>query len=419
MKNDSINQTGLNFAKGSASISLLTKSGVIIPDPSSVFIDQSVGEDKIAPGTVIHPFCRISGEKTSIGQKCVLGAEGPVTIENCQLGAEVKLNGGYFSGATFLDGSSMGSGAHIRPGTLLEEFSSGAHSVGLKQTVLFPYVVLGSLINFCDCLMAGGTGRKNHGEVGSSYIHFNFTPHQDKATPSLIGDVPRGVLLDQPPVFLGGQGGLVGPALVAFGAIAPAGTIIRKDVLNAGLIVGDEQIKAATGGFIPGAYRSTARIVKNNLIYIGNIYALKMWYRNVRSLFMTKDEFQSACLAGAFVRLDSILQERIKRLDELAEKMPLSIELHKKSDNGKAPYLQPQKIFADGWEKMNDEISRLADFEGDISKRDILLAEISPLNGRRKYLELIPLLTSKTRSCAAGWLQSIVDRVAGIWKSER
>lgn len=54
--------------------------------------------------------------------------------------------------------------------------------------------------------MAGGTSRKDHSEVGSSYIHFNFTPDGDKTTPSLIGDVPRGEMLNQTPIFLGRQG---------------------------------------------------------------------------------------------------------------------------------------------------------------------------------------------------------------------
>lgn len=53
--------------------------------------------------------------------------------------------------------------------------------------------------------MAGGTSRKDHSEVGSSYIHFNYTPDGDKTTPSLICDVPRGVMLNQPPIFLGRQ----------------------------------------------------------------------------------------------------------------------------------------------------------------------------------------------------------------------
>jgi UDP-N-acetylglucosamine/UDP-N-acetylgalactosamine diphosphorylase len=86
----------------------------------------------------------------------------------------------------------MGLGGHVREACLLEEQANGAHCVGLKHTILFPFVTLGSLINFCDCLMAGGTSRKDHSEVGSSYIHFNFTPEGDKTTASLIGDVPRG-----------------------------------------------------------------------------------------------------------------------------------------------------------------------------------------------------------------------------------
>jgi len=398
-------------------VNALLQKGIIIPVPSSVFIDSSILPERIAPGTVIHPFCRISGKNTSIGPKCALGVEGPVTIENCQLGAGVKLGGGYFSEATFLDNSSMGSGAHVRPGTLLEEFSSGAHAVGLKQTILFPYVTLGSLINFCDCLMAGGTGRKNHSEVGSSYIHFNFTPHQDKATPSLLGDVPRGVLLDQPPIFLGGQGGLVGPSGVAFGAVIPAGVIQRKDVINSGLVIAEEQRKAASGGFLAGAYRSIDRIIRNNLTYIGNICALRAWYQNARPIFMSDDNFQSACLAGAFARLDSILRERITRLEELAEKMSFSIELHEKSGNGAAPYLRQQKIFSDGWEEMKEKILRLAEFDGDASRKDPFLAELAGGQGRQKYLEAMPSLTAKAKSCASGWLQSIVDRASGIWKT--
>ena len=114
----------------------------------------------------------------------------------------------------------------------MEEQASIAHTVGLKQTILFPFVTLGSLINFCDCFMAGGTSRKDHSEVGSSYIHFNFTPNQDKATASLIGDVPCGVMLDQKPIFLGGQGGIIGPCRLTYGLTAAAGTIVRKDELR-------------------------------------------------------------------------------------------------------------------------------------------------------------------------------------------
>ena len=70
----------------------------------------------------------------------------------------------------------MGLGAQVREACILEEEASGAHCVGIKQTILLPFVTLGSLINFCDCLMAGGTSRQNHSEVGTPDIHFESSP---------------------------------------------------------------------------------------------------------------------------------------------------------------------------------------------------------------------------------------------------
>lgn len=387
-----------------------------MPDPSTVFVAPEVPPENIAPGTVVHPFCRLSGSRTSIGPGCELGAEGPATIVNCQLGAGVSLAGGYFCGATFLDNSSVGSCAHVRPGTLLEERASAAHAVGLKQTVLFPYVVLGSLINFCDCLMAGGTGRKLHGEVGSSYVHFNYTPRRDKATPSLVGDVVSGVFLDQPPAFLGGQGGLVGPARVAFGAVIPAGVVRRGDVLSAGLVAPENSVRPAPAAFSAGAYRSIGRTVLNNLVYIGNICALAAWYRGVRARFMSADKYQAACLAGALEQLGIIVRERISRLDELASKMPESVALNSRAGAAGLPYVRQQEDFARLWPEMKDKLSTLAQYDGDRARRDAFLGALSPSAG--PYLEVVPALVPETKAAGRAWLKTIVDRAAGIWKTE-
>ena len=165
----------------------------------------------------------------------------------------------------------MGLAAHVREGCLLEEEASGAHCVGLKQTILFPFVTLGSLINFCDCLMAGGTGRKDHSEVGSSYIHFNFTPDGDKTTPSLIGDVPRGVMLRERPVFLGGQGGMVGPLRVGYGNVIAAGTILRNDVTEENKLVVGKSYTGSVTNFTPNQYSGLSRLVSNNVLYLANL----------------------------------------------------------------------------------------------------------------------------------------------------
>ena len=171
-------------------IRTLMEKGVRIPNPATLDIGEEVQIDHISGDNVtIYPGCRIYGEKTVISSGCRLGYEAPVTIDNCLLGPSVELKGGFFTGSVFLEKASVGSGAQVREGCLIEEEAGGAHCVGLKQTILFPFVTLGSLINFCDCLMAGGTSRRDHSEVGRSYIHFNFTPYGDKATPSLFADV--------------------------------------------------------------------------------------------------------------------------------------------------------------------------------------------------------------------------------------
>ncbi|MDD2672294.1 MAG: UDP-N-acetylglucosamine pyrophosphorylase, partial [Syntrophales bacterium] len=208
----------------------LINKGVDIPNPSTIDIGSEVKIDRISGKDVrIYPGCRIYGEKTVISAGCRIGYEAPATIDNCQLGPKVELKGGYFNKSVFLEQANMGSGAQVREGCILEEEANGAHCVGIKQTILFPFVTLGSLINFCDCLMAGGTSRKDHSEVGSSYIHFNFTPDGDKTTASLFGDVPRGVMLNQPAIFLGGQCGAVGPCRLGYGNVVAASSVLRND----------------------------------------------------------------------------------------------------------------------------------------------------------------------------------------------
>ncbi len=191
--------------------------------------------------------------------------------------------------------------------------------MGVKQTILFPYVTLGSQINFCDCLMSGGTGGKNHSEVGSSYIHFNFTPQQDKATPSLIGDVPKGVMLNQSPIFLGGQGGLVGPSRLAYGVTIAAGTIFRNDELRENRLIFGGASKSGNIAFTPGAYSNVKRIFKNNLIYIANLLALLHWYQYIRIQFIS-DEFPEQLFEGVLDKIDLAVKERIKRLGTLVIK---------------------------------------------------------------------------------------------------
>ncbi|MEW6441575.1 MAG: UDP-N-acetylglucosamine pyrophosphorylase [bacterium] len=303
----------------------LIAKGVDIPNPLTLDIGDEVRVENISgSGVKIFPGCRIYGQATVIAGGAVLGAEAPVTIDNCQLGSRVELKGGYFKGSVFLERANMGLGAHVREACLLEEEANGAHCVGLKQTILFPFVTLGSLINFCDCLMAGGTSRKDHSEVGSSYIHFNFTPDGDKTTPSLIGDVPRGVMLNQRPIFLGGQGGMVGPLRLGYGNVSVAGTVLRKDVLEDGrMVVGKTYPQTATVLKLR-TYPNLARILRNNIVFLANLVALERWYREVRRPFFDNLEFGKLLYEGAVGVLKLARKERASRLRSMVEKVALT-----------------------------------------------------------------------------------------------
>ena len=306
----------------------------------------------------------------------------------------------------------MGSAAHVRPGTLLEEEAGGAHAVGFKQTIFLPFVTAGSLINFCDALMTGGTSRKDHSEIGSSYIHFNYTPHQDKATPSLIGDVPRGVMLDQPAIFLGGQGGLAGPVRIGFGSVIPAGMVFREDAPEGGRLLYPTLKAGETKPYSAGAYRSIRRIVLNNLIYIGNVRALQAWYRLVRSLFVG-DEWARACHEGAMGRLDSVLSERIRRLKELAGKMPRSLELARAGSRGAPPpWCAEQEKLVKEWPAMEAALRKGPAESAGARERDRFLGEVAVAKGSN-CVETIRALGAPAKQAGTAWLQAMVDEVAG------
>ncbi len=316
----------------------LIRKGVSIPCPETVEIGPDLDPTRISGrGVTLHSGCRLLGPKTLILPGVALGGEAPVTVHNCQIGKDVKLQGGFFQECCFLEGAIVGSGAQLREGCLMEERSRAAHTVGLKQTILFPYVTLGSLINFCDCLMAGGTSEEDHSEVGSSYIHFNYTPNQDKATASLIGDVPRGVMLRERPIFLGGQGGMVGPVRIGYGVVVAAGTLVRKDLLEENTILLGESAPARKFRFHPGLYTNPRRLIEMNTLYIANLMALRRWYLDVRAPFAAGSEEDRALHQGAVDRVQEGCRERLKRFGQVAGRMERSIEIYQKVTSGRAP----------------------------------------------------------------------------------
>ena len=371
----------------------LISQGVEILCPASVHIDMAVMPARISPRDVrIHQGCHLAGRHTFVADGVRIGTEGPVTLVNCWIGPGVELKSGFFEDAVFLEGATLGAGSHVRGGTILEEQASTAHCVGLKQTILFPYVTLGSLINFCDCLMAGGTSRKDHSEVGSSFIHFNYTPNQDKATASLMGDVPGGVMLNQRPIFLGGQGGLVGPCRIAYGTVSAAGTIVRKDQIKPDYLIFGDLGKESRVPWKPSNLGNSPRIIRNNIFYIGNLFALRHWYDQVRRRFIDQ-RFPQELHEGLIRTLDLALDERVHRLGLFIAKL------------NKAKL---SKI----WEELEALWSDRSKDRGDRAMRDRFINQLEPLRARGEpYLATIQALPQETAAMGTQWLTGIVDEI--------
>ncbi len=395
-------------------ITALIEKGVKIPNPFSVEISKEVNINLISSEDVtIHSGCKIFGEKTLIMSGVKLGSRSPVTIKNCQLGKNVELKGGYFEGSTFLDSANMGDGAEVREGCLLEEEANGAHTVGLKQTILFPFVTLGSIVNFCDILMAGGTNRRNHSEVGSSYIHFNYTPNQDKATASLIGDVAYGVMLNQPPIFLGGQGGIVGPSQIGYKTVIAAGVIYRGDCPQGHKLLMGKEPQKEDMDFYPGLYWSVKKRVINSIEYIANIIALRQWYRNVRSKFYQGGEMEKLLYEGAVEKLELIFNERIKRFIQLANKMEKSIELYKSIMRSKVSeeLLNQKRELVENIQKIENSFNECLSYSGNENQRDEFLKNINNTFKKtgKDYIKVIKNLNERDLKVGTSWLLSIVE----------
>ena len=309
-------------------LAILEAQGVTLVDRRQIYLDESADVSRICRGAILYPGVRILGTRTFISPGAKIGVEGPAVLEDVFIGENAEVASGYLKDAVMLRNTRVGSNAHIRVGTLLEEEASTAHAVGLKHTVLMSFVTLGSLINFCDGLISGGTSRKDHTEVGSGFIHFNFTPRGssgDKATPSLIGGVAQGVFLRQPRIFLGGLSGLIGPQKIGFGSFTVAGQVVRRKVLP-NRIFGDLPRE------FDEEYRSLNetpnRVLRLNVEYIGNLTALQAWYRHVRlARIPLRPEYEHLrIITQAAIELLSLsIDERVQRLKQFLDERGLSM----------------------------------------------------------------------------------------------
>jgi len=334
-------------------VAALRQKGVDVWGPERVYIADDVNLDWIEPGAEIR-HATLAGSTLRIGRGARVGTTGHALIEDCQIAAHVTLGAGSFQGVTLLEGASVRGFAELRSGTLLEEETEAAHTVAFKNTILTAGCVTGSVINYCDVFMSGGTSRNDHCEVGSGAIHFNFDPRGDKWG-SLAGDA-RGLLLRSAPVFLGGQCGIVGPAHIDFGAVTAAGSVIRKDV-GADIVSFEGVGTSEITGFDREIYAGLKRKFLTTAKLIGNLWAFDRWYETIRLPHATDEErpFFEAAREQASIHI----KERVRRLGKIITKLPRSIEKSTRHGDAKVQrYRDEHRMLIEQWPSLEELYSK-------------------------------------------------------------
>jgi UDP-N-acetylglucosamine/UDP-N-acetylgalactosamine diphosphorylase len=284
------------------------------------------------------------------------------------------------------------------------------------MTVLLPWVTLGSSLNWCDLLVAGGVG-PGHGEfteIGSGAIHFNFTPRGDKATGSLLGNVVDGVFLDRPRLFVGGNSSLIGPIVAEFGAVTIAGGRYGRKLaagLNAPDPSGPEPVATfAAQDFDLETYGSIKRLYDTQVRFAGELTALDAWYGTVRARIARGHPDRAALYERARAQVRLNLNERIAQLGGLARRMEASVRglaQRRPAD----PRLPQHEALLRAWPDVEPRL-RKPGADLDPPPALTLALEASLDGGAERYTDVVRRLSPEGRLAGRDWLARVCARVA-------
>ena len=122
-----------------------------------------------------------------------------------------------------------------------------------------------------------------------------------------------------------------------------------------------------------------------------------------------------ALLQSAVEKIDLAIEERVKRLGDVAAGMHISIEIYKKISGERVSEktIRNKQEFFDQWPSMEKIFRKGLEEPGDPSKRDefLKIIEKSLKQERKDYLSTIKGLTEKERDLGTSWLQGLVDEV--------
>ena len=185
----------------------------------------------------------------------------------------------------------------------------------------------------------------------------------------------------------------------------------RKDQLNADRLVFEGGGRGGSVPYTAGIYRSVKRQARNNIIYLANLLALMVWYRQVRRLFVGPS-FPEPLYQGLVATLNTAIDERIHRFVAFCKKLQPSIDRYKQQMGASASVAligQKEELYARRNQFADMAATRLEALEerGSQEFLSIIQKSMGPSPGR--YIEAIHALTPEQAALGSNWLQQVVD----------
>jgi len=184
-----------------------------------------------------------------------------------------------------------------------------------------------------------------------------------------------------------------------FGAVIAAGSMIRKDV-------GENQLSSGealpqSGEYDLEKYYDLSRKFCTTAKLIGNLHALRIWYRSIRMDFSDSEE--KPLYAAAERKLHRHLQHRVRQLSNVIDKLERS--LVKPSNQQEQSFHQQHRTLLENKEKI---ILFLLEEKGS-QPPPIVAAEYEKQRRSQSHAASIRALSSESVELATKWLRDIAS----------
>jgi hypothetical protein len=132
---------------------------------------------------------------------------------------------------------------------------------------------------------------------------------------------------------------------------------------------------------------------------------------------MSSDAFSKACHAGAIAQIEDGLKERMKRLKELADKMPVSIKRAAAETGEDLPAVIKiqQQALTDKWQEIEARLKAGPPATIGNANLDALLKEWEQTDASSGHIKAVNALSPSSRKAGTAWLQEIVNSASALW----